>query len=272
MGILGAVVLAIVAFLAFTPGQVGAESEPEAETEEPAPVVCDGLYSLTMSVNTMTLKRMGELTKYSYSSDRECEMSLTLRDVSSEHNPADKTKSCTVAATPTVNGSSIDVTEGMIGECATVESEINVSLPESMGAGPPSDGVSGQSARTAYGEISGYEQFGLLLFTNGVYVHYVVAGNTGTVGAYTTWRAERDPFSTYFFWDQRRYPGDSGTSFYSSKQWAKSVSPAGAYSTNDTFVNVTGRGYVSCQFATIGFRGANLLNHFHYHKKKCGVR
>ena len=98
----------------------------------------------------------------------------------------------------------------------------------------------------------------LLLFTNGVvYVHYVVAGNTGTVGAYTTWRAERGPFSTYFFWDQRRYPGDSGTSFYSSKQWAKFVSPAGAYSTNDTFVNVTGRGYVSCHFATIGFRGAN---------------
>ena len=84
MGILGAVVLAIVAFLAFTPGQVGAESGPEAETEEPAPVVCDGLYSLTMAVNTMTLKKQGELTKYSYSSDRECEMSLTLRDVSSE--------------------------------------------------------------------------------------------------------------------------------------------------------------------------------------------
>ena len=90
-----AVVLAIVALMALTAGQVRAESEPE--TEEPAPVVCDGLYALTMAVNTMTLKKQGELTKYSYSSDRECEMSLTLRDVSSEDNPVDKTKSCTVA-------------------------------------------------------------------------------------------------------------------------------------------------------------------------------
>ncbi len=35
LGILGAVVLAMVAFMALTPGQVRAESEPEAETEEP---------------------------------------------------------------------------------------------------------------------------------------------------------------------------------------------------------------------------------------------
>ena len=276
LGILGAlvpaVVLEIVAFMVLTPGQVRAESEPEAETEEPAHVVCDGLYALTMSVNTMTLKRMSELTKYSYSSDRECEMALTLRDVSSEDNPASKTKSCTVTATSTVSASSIDVKEVMVGECATVESEINVSLAESMNAGPPSNGISGQSARTAYGEMSGYEQFGLELFTSGVYVHYVVAGSTNTVWADTTWRAERGTFSTYTLWAVRRYPGDSGTSRYTSNQWAKYLSTAGAYSSNNVIVTVTGQGNVRCQFSTIGFRGPNLLNRFHYHEKQCGTR
>ena len=171
LGILGAlvpaVVLAMVAFMALTPGQVRAESEPEAE--EPAPVVCDGLYSLTMAVNTMTLKRMGELTKYSYSSDRECEMSLTLIDVSSDDNPADITKTCSVTATPVRNGYALDVTLTEAGDCGTVaidviidyggshpagftlaqlsESEIDPST-DTTAVGPGQGGVAGQGSCT----------------------------------------------------------------------------------------------------------------------------
>ena len=266
-----AVIMAIAAMVALAPGQVRAEVE--SEPEAPDVVICDGLHALTMGVNTMTLHRMGTLTKHSHSSDRECRMSLTLIDVSSDDAPADNAKVCTVTATPTVTDSSIDVDESRVGDCSTVEAQIEVLLPDSIGAGPPSDGVSGQSSRTAYGEMSGYEQFGLRLFTSGVYVHYVVAGNTGTVGAYTTWRAEKGPFpSTYARWDHRRYPGNSGTARYTSNQWAKYVSAAGAYSTNNVIVTVTGQGYVSCRFSTIGFRGDNLLNRFHYHRKVCGTR
>ena len=55
-------------------------------------------------------------------------------------------------------------------------------------------------------------------------------------------------------------------------QWAKYVSPAGAYSSNNVIVTVTGLGNVSCRFSTIGFLGPNLLNRFHYHTKVCGTR
>lgn len=44
-----------------------------------------------MHVNTMTLQSMGELTKSTSSWDGECRMSLTLTDMSSEENPADRT-------------------------------------------------------------------------------------------------------------------------------------------------------------------------------------
>ena len=69
---------------------------------------------------------MGELTKYSYSSDRECEMSMTLIDVSSEDNPADITKTCPVTATPVRNGYALDVSLTELGACGTVAINIIV--------------------------------------------------------------------------------------------------------------------------------------------------
>ena len=149
IGILGAlvpaVVLAIVAFMALAPGQVRAESEPAAEAEEPAPVVCDGLYALTMAVNTMTLKKQGELTKYSYSSDRECEMSLTLINVSSDDNPADITKTCSVTAAPIRPDNSFDLTITESGECSTVAIDVAIDYGDSLS----SNGAWAQSTETA---------------------------------------------------------------------------------------------------------------------------
>ncbi len=136
IGILGvlvpAVVLALVGLMALTSGQVRAESEPKREAEEPAPVVCDGLYALTMAVNTMTLKKQGELTKYSYSSDRECEMSLTLIDVSSDDNPADITKTCSVTAAPIRPDNSFDVTITESGECNTVAIDVDIDYGDGL--------------------------------------------------------------------------------------------------------------------------------------------
>ena len=264
--------MAIVAIMALSPGQVQAETETDADTEELVEVVCDGLSSLTMIVNTVTLQSMGELAKSTSSWSGECRMTVTLIDVSNDDNPADRTKSCTVTARPVATGSSIDIEELRVGDCETVETQVDVALPASMGAGPPSNGVSGQSARTAYGEMSGHEQFGIELFKSGVYVHYLLVADTGTVAAHTTWKAQRGRFSTYFTRDHRRYPGNSGTALYISNQWAKYVSTAGAYSSNNVIVTVTGQGSIRCRFSTIGFRGPNLLNHLHYHKKVCGTR
>ncbi len=131
--------------MALTPGQVRAESEPEAETEQPAQIVCDGLYSLTMSVNTMTLKRMGELTKYSYSSDRECEMAMTLIDVSSDDNPADITKTCSVTVAPIRPENSFDLTITESGECSTVAIDVDIDYGDSLS----SNGAWAQSTETA---------------------------------------------------------------------------------------------------------------------------
>ena len=78
---------------------------------------------------------MGELTKYSYSSDRECEMSMTLIDVSSEDNPADITKTCSVTATPVRNGYALDVSLTELGACGTVAINIIVDYGGSHPAG-----------------------------------------------------------------------------------------------------------------------------------------
>ena len=149
--------------MALTPGQVRAGAEPEPETEQPAQIVCDGLYSLTMSVNTMTLKRMGELTKYSYSTNRECEMSLTLRDVSSEDNLADITKSCTV--TPIRPDNAIDLASTESGDCDTVAIAANLDFGDAHPSGgswtayqgpdvQPSDGTTSVESEQpgAYGQ------------------------------------------------------------------------------------------------------------------------
>ena len=84
----------------------------------------------------MTLKRMGELTKYSYSTNRECEMSLTLRDVSSEDNPADITKRCSVTVTPIRPDNAIDLASTESGDCDTVAIAANLDF----GDGHPSGG------------------------------------------------------------------------------------------------------------------------------------
>ncbi len=83
----------------------------------------------------MTLKKQGELTKYSYSSDRECEMSLTLIDVSSDDNPADITKTCSVTATPVRDGYALDVTLTEAGDCVTVGIEVEIDYGDSLPGG-----------------------------------------------------------------------------------------------------------------------------------------
>lgn len=131
LGVLvSAVVLTIVAVTALASGQVRAEEESEETDTENVAVVCDGLGSLTMSVNTVTLKKAGTLTEYSYSTVGKCTMSLTLVDISSEHNPADKSKGCTVTATPVHSGRAIDLESIESGQCETVDFQIDLDLDD----------------------------------------------------------------------------------------------------------------------------------------------
>jgi len=135
LGVLGALVpviaLVVVALFALSPAQVNAEEE----AEEPTPVVCDGLGGLTMSVNTMTLHRNGEMTKHTYSSDGECKMSVTLIDASSDDIPADKTKSCSVTATPVRDAYALDVSLTEVGDCGTVGIEVEIDYGDTLPGG-----------------------------------------------------------------------------------------------------------------------------------------
>ena len=166
------VVVAIAAIVALTPGQVLAETEPEEADES----VCDGLSPLTMGVNTLTLQRQGELTKHRQSMDGKCRMSLTLVDVSSEDHPADRTKTCTVTATPRVYGKVVEIVPSESGECDTVDYYIDLAFADDYAsdstwgshsgfaedeeAAPDGQGVSGASgcfytARAEYPHRSG---------------------------------------------------------------------------------------------------------------------
>ncbi|MYF23389.1 MAG: hypothetical protein F4209_11715 [Chloroflexi bacterium] len=166
------VVVAIAAIVALTPGQVLAETEPEEADES----VCDGLSPLTMGVNTLTLQRQGELTKHRQSMDGKCRMSLTLVDVSSEDQPADRTKTCTVTATPQVYGKVVEIVPSESGECDTVDYYIDLAFADDYAsdstwvshsgfaedeeAAPDGQGVSGASgcfytARAEYPHRSG---------------------------------------------------------------------------------------------------------------------
>ena len=118
--------------MALAPGQVWAESESEPEAEEPTQVVCDGLSSLTMSVNTKTLQNLGEMTKSSFSSDGEGEMSVTLIDASSDNNPADKTKNCSVTASPVRDGYALNVSFTESGDCDTVAIDATIDYGGSL--------------------------------------------------------------------------------------------------------------------------------------------
>lgn len=118
-----AIVIAIIAVAALNPSQVRAEADSASDE-----VVCDGLGGLTMSVNTMTLKKAGTLTKASHSTDRECIMTLTLVDVSDEDYPADRAKSCTVTATPEAEGPIIEVDPSDSGDCDTVDYHVDLAF------------------------------------------------------------------------------------------------------------------------------------------------
>lgn len=161
--------MAIVAVIALTPGQVRAEADPEPE-ETPG-VVCEGLGSLTMGVNTMTLQRQGTLTKHTSSTDGECKMSLTLTDASSEDNPADRTKSCTVTVTPVWIGNALDLTSTESGDCDTVATDVIIdyggSLPGGWAAysGPTEDP---QAATPDSGVVGAA---GCVFTPRGAYVH-----------------------------------------------------------------------------------------------------
>lgn len=128
-----AVVIAMVAVAVLATGQVRAESA--SEPEEPEEVICDGLGSLTMYVNTMTLHNLGELTKSTSSWDGQCEMSMTLIDVSSDDNPADRNKSCTVTASPGRDGYALDVTLSESGDCYTVEIDVVLEYGDTIPGG-----------------------------------------------------------------------------------------------------------------------------------------
>jgi len=134
------IALAIAAAMALSPGETRAESE---SGETPA-AVCEGLGGITMGVNTVTLKQNGTMTKTSQSSDGECKMSLTLVDVSSEDNPANKTKSCTVTATPVWEDHAFDLSHTESGDCDTVDVSVGMTYGDALGTWrpytPPEDG------------------------------------------------------------------------------------------------------------------------------------
>lgn len=88
-----------------------------------------------MGVNTMTLQRNEEMTKHTYSSDGECKLSVTLIDVSSDDNPADKTKSCSVTVTPVRPDNSIDLTSTVSGDCGTVAFDAALAFGDSLPSG-----------------------------------------------------------------------------------------------------------------------------------------
>ena len=165
IGILGAlvpaVVLALVALMALAPGQVRAESEPKPEAEEPTRAVCEGLSSLTMSVNTKTLQNLGKMTKSSFSSDGECEISVTLIDVSSDTAAADKTKSCSVTVAPIRPDNSFDVAITESGECSTVAIDVDIDYGDSLSSNgawaryTPSKDDSSTAAESDEGGVSG---------------------------------------------------------------------------------------------------------------------
>jgi len=121
-----AIALAIVAVIAFAPGQVRAESEQEPEEV----IVCDGLGSLTMIVNAVTLQNADEMTKSTYSSDGKCVVSMTLFDVSEDGNPADSSMTCTTTMAPIRDGYSFDVAVVRSGECATVGTDVQIDYGE----------------------------------------------------------------------------------------------------------------------------------------------
>ncbi len=114
-----------------------------------------------MSVNTMTLKKQGELTKYSYSSDRECEMSLTLIDVSSDDNPADITKTCSVTVAPIRPDNSFDLTVTESGECSTVAIDVDIDYGDSLSSNgawaqyTPSEEESSTATDSGEGGVAG---------------------------------------------------------------------------------------------------------------------
>lgn len=189
--ILGALVpafaLAIVAFAALPSGQVQAETE-----EEPQGVACAGLYSLTMSVNTMTLYKNGSLTKHSYSSDRECRMSMTLIDVSSDDNPADKIKICTVTASPVWVGNTLDLTFTESGDCDTVAIDVSLDFGDSGpggGAWAPYTGPEEErSAPSGPGEGGAFGQASCVYTAGGDNPHISSAGPHVSVhGWWNSW-------------------------------------------------------------------------------------
>ena len=156
-----AIVMTIVAIVALTPGQVRAEEE--AELEEPDVIICDGLGSLAMYVNTMTLHNLGELTKSTSSWDGECEMSMTLIDVSDEDHPADKAKSCTVTASPVRDDYGFDIATTESGHCDTVEFSIEMSYGDLPATWTPyvepvgdeeESGVAGSTGSGVHGQAS----------------------------------------------------------------------------------------------------------------------
>ena len=63
-------------------------------------------------------------------------MAVTIIDVSSDDNPANRTKSCSVTVTPVRTGNSLDLTSTESGDCSTVAIEVAIDL----GVNLPGDG------------------------------------------------------------------------------------------------------------------------------------
>jgi len=183
--VVSAVVMALLAMATLAPEQVRAEVVP-AEAEE---VVCDGLGSLTMDVNTLTLQRQGELTKQRQSIDGKCRMSLTLVDVSSEDNPADRTKTCTVTAAPRVYGHAVEIVPSESGECDTVDYYVDLDLDNDYLGDTVWAPHSGDSGGETFGSgdqsVSGASGSQCIFQARGDYVH--VSGRD--VSAHGWWRS-----------------------------------------------------------------------------------
>ncbi len=140
-----AVVMAIVAIVALSPGQVLEET-----WEGPQEVICAGLDSLTMSINAATLQSIGELTRSTSSKDGECIVTMTLYDTSDYDKPADSSMTCTVTMVPIRNDYAFDVDTIDSGDCSTVGIQIQIDYGDLPGdwAPYPAAGVTGAAPVT----------------------------------------------------------------------------------------------------------------------------
>ncbi len=154
--LLASLVMAMVAMLGLTPGQV-----PEETWEGPQVVICAGLDSLTMSINAVALQSIGELTRSTSSKDGECIVTMTLYDTSDYDKPADSSMTCTVTMVPIRNDYAFDVDTVDSGDCSTVGIQIQIEYGDLPGEWAPYPAAEVTGAAPVTGNPDGPAMCGL---------------------------------------------------------------------------------------------------------------